>query len=221
MKSFSLRVAFLVGGLAAVMTSQAAASIILRLDQGSLINTSGSSWSIDLVVDLDNMGDPDLTSPPKVSSINARLFFSPVATGLDFVNAVAPSSGAIFAASSPTYASGSPDLNSELFASVVSSSAAVDPLLVNGGKVFTVNFTATPAVSGTHGIQIDPSMATTFFTLSGGGGSTVAFDSVSNATFTPTAVPEPSSLTLCAVIAGMAGLYARRKRFRIEKAAQG
>jgi hypothetical protein len=192
------------------VANMAYGGVSLTVDQSSLVNIGGNNWSINLLTQL---MQEDLTSPPKISSVNVRLFFSPTAPGLNFVDTVAPVSAPIFSAGSPTYNSGSPDLNSEIFASAISSSASSDPFLSNNGNFFTVRFSASPSLIGVFGINIDPSLdAGTFFTRNGGGGTPVAFDSVTNGSFT--AVPEPSSLAPTLVLSLFAVLYARRKRLQ-------
>ena len=189
--------------------TNASADFFLVVDQSSLVNTSGNNWSIDLIAQLDNHGDQDLTSPPKISSINARLFFSPVAAGQEFLGVSSPSGAAIFSNASSTYGSGSPDFATEIFASVISNSAASDPLVVNNGRAMTISFKAN-ALQSSFGISIDPNLASgTFFTLNGGGGTPVAFDGVVNSSIS--AVPEPSTLLLVTV---GGTLFVARRRIR-------
>lgn len=213
MKIITCCIVFVACVLGVGIANQAQAGIQLGFDQSSLINTGGNSWSIGLIVSLDNVGNADLTSPPRVSSVNVSMSFSPTAVGLNFVDAVAPTSGAIFTGST-TYSSGSPNLNTQLFASAISNTAATDPFLSNGGKLMTVNFTVNGVPEGTYGIQLDPTIdGGTFYTLNGGGGAAIAFNSVANGSISITAVPEPTSLvtSMALITAGGAYFYKRRK----------
>ena len=195
--------------LSLVLVGSASANIILAVNQDSLVSTGANSWSVNLVVDLDNVGDADLTSPPKISSVNLRLFFNPSPVGLDFVDAVAPASNALFSPGSSTYGYGMPNSSSEMYASVISNVSSADPILSNGKNLMTINFQTSPTLVGTFGIQIDPdSNAGTFYTLNGGGGAPIAFDGVRDGSIT--VVPEPSTLALAAIAVPFVAVFTRR-----------
>lgn len=193
----------------------ARADVVLSLDQSTLQNTGGNSWSIDAIILLNNIGDSDLTNPPQISGVNLDVSFVPAASGLAFVNVTAPSSGAIFGpSSSPAYTSfvGSPP--SQMFASVDSTNT--NPV-ANGGKVLTVNFQAVSVVPGNYQLTINPSF--TFYTLSGEE-TAISFDNVTSATFT-VAVPEAGSFAFLTLTLGVAGALLRfKKRYDVVSAGQ-
>ena len=195
--------------LSLVLAGSASANIILAVNQDSLVSTGANSWSVNLVIRLDNVGDTDLTSPPKISSVNVRMFFSPAPAGLDFVGAGAPTTDALFAAGSSTYGYGMPNSSSEIFASVFSNVSSADPILSNDKNLMKIDFQTNPSLVGTFDIRIDPdSSAGTFYTLNGGGGEPVAFDGVTDGAIT--VVPEPSTLALTAIAAPFVAIISRR-----------
>lgn len=191
-----------------ILQDQSAADMIFELKGDSLVRTGANSYSITAVLRLNNDTTNDLSSPPRLSSVNIGVAFDPADTGLEFVDISPPSNGELFVANR-TYSSGSPDLTRQLFGSVISNVGGGDPLAINGARLFNINFTASASVVGTHTLILDP--LSTFYTVNGGGGNPVAFSALpATASFTISAVPEPSTTFLLAT-ASMAYIGWRRR----------
>lgn len=201
---------FAIAILLLTIGSESLASISLDLDESTFRSAGGTSYLVDVVIRVDDVGDPDLTTMTQANSVISLFQFATLQTDVMLVGVTAPSTGSLFTNASHG-GGGSP--NDYIFASVTSNAPASDPFLDNG-NLLTLQLDVAASFSGTFSIDVLPidtifgSGPSTFITDSGGGN--IPFDSLSGGTFTVSAVPEPSSLVALVSLCGL-GLLRRRR----------